>query len=59
MEQKLIEDLEINEIDENESDTINDQKSEISDISETYTEILEQVNKQKKNRNKHRRYEST
>ena len=48
MEQKLNEDLEVNEINENESDTINDQKSEISDISETYTEILEQVNKQKK-----------
>jgi len=47
MEQKLNEDLEVNEIDENESDTINDQKSEISDISETYTEILEQVNKPK------------
>ena len=44
MEQKLNEDIEINkvnEIDENE----NDQKSEISDISETYTEILEQTNK--------------
>ena len=39
---------EVNEINENESDIINDQKSEISDISETYTEILEQVNKQKK-----------
>ena len=48
MEQKLNEDLGINEIKENESDTINDQKSEISDISETYTEILEQVNKPKK-----------
>ena len=48
MEQKLNEDLEVNEIDKNESDTINDQKSEISDISETYTEILEQVNKPKK-----------
>ena len=48
MEQKLNEDLEVNEINENESDTINDQKSEISDISETYTEILEQVNKPKK-----------
>ena len=35
MKQKLNEELEINEIDENESDTINDQKSEISDISET------------------------
>ena len=41
MEQKLNEDLEVNEINENESDTINDQKSEISDISETYTEFLE------------------
>ena len=48
MEQKLNEDLEVNEIDENESDTINDQISEIGDISETYTEILEQVNKPKK-----------
>ena len=47
MEQKLNEDLQINEIDENELDTINDQNSEISDISETYTEILEQVNKLK------------
>ena len=37
MEQKLNENLEVNEIDENESDTINDQNSEISDISETYT----------------------
>ena len=35
MEQKLNGDLEINEIDEKESDTINDQKSKISDISET------------------------
>ena len=57
MEQKLNEDLEVNEINENESDTINDRKSEISDISETYTKILEQVNKPKKIRNKHRRYE--
>ncbi|WP_416532464.1 hypothetical protein, partial [Klebsiella pneumoniae] len=48
MEQKLNEHLEINEIDENKSDTINDQKSEKSDISEAYTEILEQVNKPKK-----------
>ena len=48
MEQKLNKDLEVNEIDENESDTINDQKSEVSDISETYTEILEQTNKLKK-----------
>ena len=48
MKQKLKENLEVNEIDEvNESDTINDQNSEISNISETYTEILEQVNKQK------------
>ena len=48
MEQKLNEDLnediEVNEIDGNE----NDQQSEISDISETYTEILEQINKPKK-----------
>ena len=44
MEQKLNEDIEVNEIDENE----NDQKWEISDISETYTEILEQTNKLKK-----------
>ena len=48
MEQKLNQDLEINEIYEIKSDTINDQKSEISDISETYIEILEQVNKPKK-----------
>ena len=41
MEQKLNEDLEVNKIYKNESDTINDQKFEISDISETYTEILE------------------
>ena len=56
MEQKLNEDLnediEVNEIDGNE----NDQQSEISDISETYTEILEQINKPKK-LDKHRRYE--
>ena len=44
MEQRQTEDLEVNEINENESDRINDQKSE---ISETYTEILEQVNKLK------------
>ena len=51
MEQKLNEDLkdlnediEVNEIDGNE----NDKQSEISDISETYTEILEQINKPKK-----------
>ena len=40
----LNEDIEVNEIDGNE----NDQHSEISDISETYTEILEQINKPKK-----------
>ena len=40
----LNEDIEVNEIDGNE----NDQQSEISDISETYTEILEQINKPKK-----------
>ena len=51
MEQKLNEDLkdlnediEVNKIDGNE----NDQQSEISDISETYTEIIEQINKPKK-----------
>ena len=48
IKQKLKENLEVNEKDEiNESDTTNDQKSEISDISETYTEILEQINKPK------------
>ena len=45
MKQKLNENLEIDEI--NESYTMNDLKSEISDISETHIELLEQVNNPK------------